>query len=66
MRDKAERGRALRGERCNLSRLNEETVREIRRVRGAERLSHRALGRRFGVHPTTVHSILSGETWKHL
>lgn len=49
------------GEKCNLSKLNNEIVRQIRMASG----THREIAVRFGVSQPTVTRIIRGETWKN-
>ncbi len=51
-----------RGERCGSAKLTEDDVHAIRQASG----SHRAIGERFGVAPSTVADIIKGRTWSHL
>ena len=51
------------GENNSLSKLDWEQVSEIRAM-AAQGAAHRALGRKFGVHGTTIGQIVRGETWK--
>lgn len=54
-----------RGERNPKAVLNEDTVREIRRM-SADGMSGVAIAQRFGVHHSTIHVLLNGKTWRHL
>jgi hypothetical protein len=58
----------VKGERCHTSKLNEEQVREIRRVYRKWSKTHGtyALAEKYGVSQGNIHSIVTGETWKHL
>ena len=49
------------GERMGSAKLTEENVREIRKLAGV--VSHRELGKRFGVSRGSIQSILYGQTW---
>lgn len=60
--DMLRKGRSKKGERCGMSKLTDEQVIEIRSLQ----LSTRAIGRKYNIHQTTVCSILSRETWKHI
>lgn len=57
--------RLARGERSGSAKLTESAVREIRGLL-AERVSLRAIGRRFGVNPVTIWFVAHGKTWKHV
>lgn len=54
-----------RGERANFAKVNEDQVREIRRLR-AEGATYVAIGARFGLHHTTVSDIVRRQTWGHV
>lgn len=45
------------------AKLTMELAEEIRRLRSEGRLSERALGKRFGVHQTTIHDLLKRGRW---
>lgn len=53
------------GERHSLARLREQDVRDIRQAL-ANGMSQCALGRKYGVHGTTIRNIGLGITWKHV
>ena len=55
-----------RGEDQHLAVLNEELVREIRRLYAAGGTSYRKLGILFGVHYSVIGSIVRRESWKHV
>jgi hypothetical protein len=63
--DAAAKGRIGRGEHHYRSRLTEDDVRSIRRLRSDGELMT-DLARRYGVHPTTVGLIVRRETWRHV
>lgn len=46
--------------------LNASSVREIRRLLAAGRLSQSAIGRMFGVPQSTISAVKLGRTWAHL
>ena len=54
-----------RGESNARARLTVDVVREIRELR-SHGLSLAKIGSRLGVHPTTVHCVVSGKTWRHV
>ena len=65
--DMAAKGREVipEGEAHGMARLDPDKVREIRRGRGTgETLA--VLAERFGVGTSTVHSVVSRATWKHV
>jgi len=67
MRDMAIKGRAhgggLIGERNGFSKLTWTKVEEIRRLR-IDGLSEPKLAAIFGVHHSTIHYVLTGQSWK--
>lgn len=60
--DMVERGRQASGERCNLSKLSNETVLALRAAAG----THYQVAKRFGLKRGVVRQIRIGETWRHL
>lgn len=50
------------GEKCNLSKLNNDIVRQIRVSAG----THREIAERFGISQPTVTRIINGQTWKNI
>lgn len=65
-RDRASKGRGAQGERVHFARLTEDQVIAIRQRHSADGSSLRRLAREFGVSNSTIHAVLSGQTWKHL
>jgi hypothetical protein len=63
--DKIPRGTANIGVKHGLAKLNDEKVREIRRL-CAQGWSQRAIGRLFDLGQTTVGDVLRGRCWKHV
>lgn len=63
--DKLERDRQPRGIRHWGAKLNDEKVREMRRLRD-EGLTFKAIGRRFRVHHVTARHACLGITWGHV
>jgi hypothetical protein len=59
--DAKAQGTWTHGERCNQSRLTEEDIHEIRRLRPAKTL--RELADRFGVSKAAISCIATGKTW---
>jgi len=55
---------ALRGRTNGMSKMTDETVREMRRLRPTTTIH--ALARQFGVSRPTVKRIVSGRGWKHV
>ena len=71
MTDMIRKGRAnhnknKRGEEIGTAKLTEADVREIWYLHLNHGLGERKLGARFNVTPPNIHSILSGQSWKHL
>lgn len=61
-RDMAQKQRSTIGERNPSAKLNEEKVREIRRMVGAG-TSLAATARVFGVHKRTIRAVVRGKRW---
>lgn len=59
------RGRKSRGETTHTSKLKENHIFEIRKLRG-DGWKHKDLSKKFGISLSTVHYILTNKTWKHL
>ena len=53
------------GEAQGLSKLNDDSVREIRILKGFG-FTHRELGKMYGVAKSVIGGVLRGETWKHI
>lgn len=66
MADKVAKGRQAKGSRLASAKLNEEKVKEIRRLYKAGGTSHRALAREFGVSKSLITQILNREWWAHV
>jgi len=68
MDDMVAKGRCIRanGERQHLSKLNENQVRLIRRIRSEGKLTNENIGKMFNVRKETIREIVNGRTWKHL
>jgi uncharacterized protein YjcR len=67
MRDSYSRGGRprMRGQRSWMANLTEDEVREIRRM-AADGVRGAYIAKKFGVRQTTVCSINTGRSWKHL
>jgi hypothetical protein len=63
--DRVPRGTAPIGVKNGRAKLNDEKVREIRKLR-AQGWSQRAIGQLFGVAVATVNDTLCGRNWKHV
>jgi hypothetical protein len=55
-----------RGEAHFSAKLNNDDVREIRRLWAAREMSQVKIARKYGMHPSTVHNIIAGRYWDHL
>lgn len=62
--DKIEHGTSNRGERCAASRLTEDDVIEIRRLKG--KMTQKEIAEIFGVNYITVGDIHNSRTWAWL
>lgn len=62
--DKIAHGTQPRGEWCNLAKLTENGVREIRRLAGSE--TQRSIAARFGIDQSTVSDIVRRKSWAWL
>lgn len=63
--DMVDRGRSPRGEKNSFSRLTEEDVLEMRRLRGLG-AKQASLAAMFGVSQPTISAIVNRKTWRHL
>lgn len=59
------RARSRRGEKGTNAKLTAKAVRDIRKCRAAG-ATLGSLAKRYGVHETCVHKIVSRESWKHI
>jgi hypothetical protein len=68
MLDRSEKGRARtpRGADCHLTRLTDDDVRELRRRYAQGGISQRGLAAEYGIHHTTLQSIIHRRTWDHV
>lgn len=64
MRDMIKKGRHVKGEDSIYSKLNEDQVKEIRKLKPL--FSHSQLGAKFGVSRSAIYHIVKRKTWKHL
>lgn len=55
-----------RGEKCHLSKLDEEKVKAIKSLIGIGTMSYSAIGRIFGVSHNNIIHIARGKTWAHV
>lgn len=65
-RDAKGRGGNHRGVLNGRAKLTPEQVRQIRHIWSTEKITKRALGRRFGVSDLIVYKILNGQLWSHV
>ena len=65
-REKAERGRATRGEQQWEAKLNEAIVRQVRVEYSLGGISYRQLAERHGVTKLAMRWAVTGKTWKHV
>lgn len=65
-RDKYEKGRCPRGERCGKSNLTDDDIREIRRLYETGSLSQQAIAEQFGIVQQSVHKIVAHKRWTHV
>lgn len=63
-RDAVAKDRHARGERNSHAKLTEDQVQEIRALRGS--VTQRELAARYGVDQSTIGSLMTGRSWKHL
>ena len=66
MADRERHGTVARGQRNGLAVLDEDKVREIRRLRDVEGLTFIEIGKRFGIHRVTVRHICLRVLWAHV
>ncbi len=63
--DRVRHGTQVRGTTCKQSKLTEEDVREMRRLR-REGWGMTSIARKFGMHRRRTYRIVLGESWKHV
>jgi len=63
--DKARHGTTVRGEAIRQAKLTEQFVIEARRLAAAG-VNYAEIGRRFGVHKSTIRRAVIGERWAHV
>ena len=66
MKDKVRHGTQTRGESHPITKLTEDSVKEIRDLYATKWYSQSDLADRFGVSRGTIESIVQGKIWKHL
>lgn len=65
MRDRDARGRGTRGEGQHMSKLTEDTVRQVRRRHGPG-VTYQSLADEYGVSDVAIRLAILGKTWKHV
>jgi len=65
-KDRFRDGTDSRGEKCNLAKLNETQVREIRRLLESTSMTQKEIAEMFGVSRGNIHNINARKTWGHL
>lgn len=63
--DMVRKGRSHHGQRHYMTRLSEDQARQVRELR-RRGVPSTAVAEQFGISASSVRSIASGETWKHL
>lgn len=66
IRDAAQKGRSVKGERHGSAKLSEEDVTQIRALYAEGVHSQKTLAVRFGIEQTTVSQIILRKNWKHV
>ena len=66
LQDASRKHRLAVGEKNKSARLTDKDIRFIRENWKPYKVSHHALAKQFGVHDTTIQSIIYRKTWKHL
>lgn len=64
--DKVDKDRQPKGSLCNLSKLTEEQVREIKQELKLGNLEQKQIASKYGVDPTTISKIRTGHSWGHI
>lgn len=65
--DSVRHGVVPRGSKCRLSKLTEEDVLEIRRLKAQNPgLLNKDIAKRFGCHSSTIGTIVRRECWTHV
>lgn len=57
---------AVRGSECYNAVLNEEIVKEVKRLRSESRIGPAQLSRMFSVSKDAIKQVIAGKTWKHV
>lgn len=63
--DKVDKGRQRRGETAPLSKLKDDQIREMRRLR-EQGETVKSIAAKFGIHYQTVYKIVTYSRWKHV
>jgi len=64
--DRAIHGTKTEGVKCYRAVLDDDKVREIRKLIEAKELTHSKIAKQYGVVSTTISLIASGRNWKHV
>lgn len=64
--DAKRKGRTAKGANRGAAKLNDEQVREIKRLYVPRKVGCYQLADKFGVTEMTIHKIISGKTWTHI
>lgn len=64
--DQIKHGVAAFGERIGIAVLNEEKVREIRRLYSTGQIGCKRLGKRFSVDESTIRAVIHNKTWRDI
>ena len=66
IKDMVSKGRSAKGKDHSHAKLNDEQVREMRRIFAETRITYNALGKRFSVNQSCAYKIVHRIHWKHL
>jgi len=57
---------STRGSQNPRAKLDEDKIREARRIREEKKWTYKRLGKKFGVSTKNIHFALTGRSWKHV
>jgi len=66
MRDKINKGRQTKGEANGAPKLNEESVKAIRKMASKNKANRGEIAARFGVSRRCISAVVSGAAWRHI
>lgn len=66
VQDRQGRNRQAKGTKQGLAKLTDFQVRRIRDEYAKGGVSHKELGRRYGVSASAIGKVLAGDTWRHI